>query len=61
MPAPASATPILAMTANALQHQTDAYIAAGMNGVVSKPLSPSVLVARIAAALADPDEDVAAA
>jgi PAS domain S-box-containing protein len=55
MPLPASGTPILAMTANALQHQTDAYLAAGMNGVVSKPLSPSVLIGRIAAVLDDRD------
>jgi len=61
MPGPASSTPILAMTANALQHQTDAYLAAGMNGVVSKPLSPSALVARIAAALSDENSDAAAA
>jgi signal transduction histidine kinase len=55
MPLPASATPILAMTANALQHQTEAYLAAGMNGVVSKPLSPGVLIGRIAAVLGDSD------
>ncbi len=61
MSGPASATPILAMTANALQHQTDAYLAAGMNGVVSKPLSPGTLVARIAAVLSDADGDAAAA
>jgi CheY-like chemotaxis protein len=61
MPGPASTTPILAMTANALQHQTDAYLAAGMNGVVSKPLSPGSLIARIAAVLPDGDSDVAAA
>ena len=61
MPAPASDTPILAMTANALQHQTEAYLAAGMNGVVSKPLSPSALVARIVAVLTGPAEDAVAA
>ena len=62
MPAPAGATPILAMTANALAHQTQAYLAAGMNGVVSKPLSPSALIARIAAAIdASPAEDAAVA
>jgi PAS domain S-box-containing protein len=57
MSGPASRTPILAMTANALQHQTDTYLAAGMNGVVSKPLSPSALIARIAEALSDRDDD----
>lgn len=57
MSGPASRTPILAMTANALQHQTDAYLAAGMNGVVSKPLSPGALIARIAEVLSDRDDD----
>jgi hypothetical protein len=32
-----------------------------MNGVVSKPLSPGSLIARIAAVLPDGDSDVAAA
>jgi CheY-like chemotaxis protein len=37
----AAATPIVAMTANALAHQQASYIAAGMNGAVAKPLSPT--------------------
>jgi PAS domain S-box-containing protein len=49
----ASRTPILAMTANALAHQQAAYLAAGMNGAVAKPLSPAALVQAIAAALAE--------
>ncbi|CAN5307737.1 ATP-binding protein [soil metagenome] len=51
-----SQTPIIAMTANALAHQQASYLAAGMNGAVAKPLSPSALVQAIAAVLADPSE-----
>jgi CheY-like chemotaxis protein len=39
------------MTANAMAHQRAAYLAAGMNGAVAKPLSPSVLVQTLIAAL----------
>jgi CheY-like chemotaxis protein len=42
------------MTANALAHQRAAYIAAGMNGAVAKPLSPAALVQAIAAVLGQP-------
>ena len=45
------ATPILAMTANALAHQQASYLAAGMNGAVAKPLSPAALVQTLVAAL----------
>ncbi|CAN5383190.1 ATP-binding protein [soil metagenome] len=44
-------TPIVAMTANAMAHQQAAYLAAGMNGAVAKPLSPTALVQTIAAVL----------
>ncbi|MES2032645.1 MAG: ATP-binding protein [Pseudomonadota bacterium] len=61
MPGAAGVTPILAMTANALAHQARTYLAAGMNGVVSKPLSPTALVAQIAALFDEPEQqDVAA-
>jgi len=40
LPEPACSTPILAMTANAMSHQADSYLIAGMNGIVAKPLSP---------------------
>ena len=33
---------------------------AGMNGIVAKPLSPAALVARIAAIVAESDEEAAA-
>ncbi|OYX95099.1 MAG: hybrid sensor histidine kinase/response regulator, partial [Caulobacter sp. 35-67-4] len=50
------ATPILAMTANALAHQQASYLAAGMNGAVAKPLSPAALIQTVSAAL-DSAED----
>ena len=45
---PAAATPIIGLTANAMAHQRDAYMAAGMDGLVAKPISPAVLVSEIA-------------
>lgn len=45
-----AATPIIALTANVLAHQRQAYLAAGMDGVVGKPISPSDLIQAIAAA-----------
>ncbi|NQE61075.1 ATP-binding protein [Caulobacter sp. RHG1] len=51
LPGRAGAAPILAMTANAMAHQQAAYLAAGMDGAIAKPLSPSALVQAIARAL----------
>ena len=48
---PAGAAPILAMTANAMAHQQAAYLAAGMDGAIAKPLSPTALTQVIATAL----------
>jgi PAS domain S-box-containing protein len=48
LPEPRRSTPVLALTANALAHQAKTYLAAGMDGVVSKPVSPAVLLAEIA-------------
>ncbi|MDB5424635.1 MAG: sensory box histidine kinase/response regulator [Phenylobacterium sp.] len=45
---PASRTPIVALTANVLSHQRRAYLDAGMDGVVGKPISPAVLIGEIA-------------
>ncbi|PLR23831.1 hybrid sensor histidine kinase/response regulator [Caulobacter zeae] len=53
LPGPAGSAPIVAMTANALAHQTGAYAEAGMNGSVAKPLSPAALVRAVVAALPD--------
>jgi CheY-like chemotaxis protein len=44
-------TPILAVTANAMVHQVAAYEAAGMDGVVSKPIELARLFGAMEAAL----------
>ncbi|MDZ4371098.1 MAG: response regulator, partial [Phenylobacterium sp.] len=48
----AAETPIVALTANVLAHQRQAYLDAGMDGVVGKPISPGLLLAEIALASA---------
>ena len=53
---PAAATPIVALTANVLAHQRQAYLDAGMDGVVGKPISPAALLSEIAK-LGAPSED----
>jgi len=54
-------TPILALTANAMTHQLDAYLVAGMDGVVAKPINIAELFAAISMAVeAAPDRDAAA-
>lgn len=45
---PLGQTPIIGLTANALSHQHLDYLAAGMNGVAVKPISPAALLAEIA-------------
>ena len=40
-------TPIIALTANAMSHQTESYRAAGMNGFVAKPIEVMQLFAAI--------------
>jgi PAS domain S-box-containing protein len=60
MAEPVRSTPILAMTANAMSHQAESYLAAGMNGIVAKPLSPAALVAQIVAVLAPSAREAAA-
>ncbi|ALL14544.1 hybrid sensor histidine kinase/response regulator [Caulobacter henricii] len=44
-------TPIVAVTANALAHQVEGYLAAGMDGHVSKPIEVTKLYAAIEAAM----------
>jgi signal transduction histidine kinase len=52
-------TPIVALTANAMQHQLDAYRACGMTSTVSKPIEIRALMAAIQAAV-EPEADRAA-
>ncbi|MEJ2818368.1 PAS domain S-box protein [Caulobacter sp. CCG-8] len=47
LPGPAAKTPIIALTANVLSHQRAAYLAAGMDGVAAKPISPAALITEI--------------
>jgi PAS domain S-box-containing protein len=59
---PAAQTPIVALTANVLSHQRRAYLEAGMDGVVGKPISPAALleeIARLSAAVAEDSVAVA--
>jgi PAS domain S-box-containing protein len=44
----AARTPIIGLTANVMVHQRTEYLAAGMNGVVAKPISPAALLSEIA-------------
>ena len=53
-------TPILALTANAMTHQLEAYQAAGMTGAVSKPINVGELFGAIAAAMQAHDSTAAA-
>ncbi|HZZ31016.1 MAG TPA: ATP-binding protein [Phenylobacterium sp.] len=49
---PVSQVPIIALTANVMVHQRADYLAAGMNGVVAKPISPGALLSEIAQVVA---------
>ncbi|HEX3885860.1 MAG TPA: response regulator, partial [Phenylobacterium sp.] len=58
---PASLVPIIALTANAEPEDAEGYLAAGMNGVVEKPMKPEHLLAALQAALGETSaEDQAA-
>ena len=48
LPAPKSAVPIVALTADALAGADERYRAAGMDAYVSKPLDPALLFERLA-------------
>lgn len=54
-------TPIIALTANAMDHERQDYLAAGLDAHVSKPIDVSVLFAAIAETLAAGPEDDALA
>jgi signal transduction histidine kinase/cytochrome b561 len=55
------AVPIIALTANAMTHQSDSYRAAGMTGFVAKPIKVAELFDAIAQAVATDPETRAAA
>src|SRR6185312_7029562 len=47
LPGPAARAPIIALTANVLEHQRQAYLDCGMDGVVGKPIAPAALLQEI--------------
>jgi signal transduction histidine kinase len=53
-------TPIIAVSANAMSHQVEEYMAAGMDGHVAKPIELGKLQAALEAALASRDDAEAA-
>jgi len=53
-------TPILALTANAMSHQAEGYLAAGMDGVVAKPIEVGQLLAALQKVLEDASMEAAA-
>ena len=55
----AAETPIIALTANVMAHQRQAYLDAGMNGMVGKPFSPADLLTEISRLLAGEPVDQA--
>ena len=55
----AAKVPIIGLTANVMVHQRLEYLAAGMSGVVAKPISPAVLLAEIARLMAEADQRLA--
>jgi CheY-like chemotaxis protein len=60
LPGPAGRVPIIALTANAEPEDADGYLAAGMNGVVEKPMKPEHLLAALQEALGENDAAAAA-
>ena len=61
LPGRAGRTPIIALTANADPEDAKTYLAAGMNGVVEKPIKPELLLAALEQALPLEEDDAAAA
>jgi CheY-like chemotaxis protein len=51
LPGPPGSVPIIALTANAEPEDAEGYLAAGMNGVVEKPMKPEHLLAALQQAL----------
>ena len=44
---PAAQAPIIALTANVLEHQRQTYLDGGMDGLVGKPIAPAALLTEI--------------
>ena len=59
--APGERTPILACTANLMPEQCAAYLAAGMDGVVAKPIVAGALLQEVVRAMSSAAKAVAAA
>ncbi|MDB5419607.1 MAG: Histidine kinase, gyrase and HSP90-like ATPase [Phenylobacterium sp.] len=55
-----SRTPIIALTANAMSHQVEQYLAAGMDGHVAKPIAAADLFQALSAVIEDPQDAAAA-
>jgi signal transduction histidine kinase len=53
-------TPIIALTANAMAHQTSQYLEAGMDGHVAKPIAASALFQALISATATPAREAVA-
>jgi CheY-like chemotaxis protein len=47
LPGATAGTPIIALTANVLEHQRQSYLDCGMDGVVGKPIAPAALLTEI--------------
>ena len=47
LPGAVAGTPIIALTANVLEHQRKVYLDSGMDGVVGKPIAPAMLLTEI--------------
>jgi len=54
-------TPVLALTANAMSHQVEGYLAAGMDGFIAKPIEIARLFAAIEEALASDEPEALSA
>jgi CheY-like chemotaxis protein len=57
---PVSSVPIVALTADVMNHHWLSYQAAGMNGLVPKPFSPAALVSEIMRLAEEPGEPAVA-
>ena len=57
LPGPGAAVPIIALTANAMAHQRQSYLAAGMDGVIAKPFSPASLLLELSRLLSEAPEE----